>query len=90
MEPDLRETVSLPLSKAACLLLFELLTNSSETWRKQTPDDSSAGELKIVASQHAQRVALWRLEGALEKTLPELFAPNYTELLRQSEQVVAE
>jgi hypothetical protein len=88
MESDLRENVNLPLSKAACLLLFDLLTKSYEVWRKENPDDSSANAMEIVASQRAQRVALWRLEGALERTLPELFAADYEDLLQRSEQIL--
>jgi|HubBroStandDraft_4_1064222.scaffolds.fasta_scaffold218122_2 hypothetical protein len=81
---DLEEPVTLSLSKAACLVLFELLTASYTHWRKSNPDDTSAGAMLVPANEHSERIALWQLEGALERTLPELFSNNYTELLRES------
>jgi len=40
--------------------------------------------MQVPANEHSERIALWQLEGALERTLPELFSNNYTELLRES------
>ena len=84
MIADLKEPITLSLSKAACLVLFELLTVSYEQWRKSNPNDDSASPMLVPANEHAERIALWQLEGALERTLPELFASNYPELLRES------
>jgi hypothetical protein len=84
MNSDLNEPISFSLPKAACLVLFELLTTSYEDWRKSNPNDASAAPMQVTAKEHAQRVALWRFEGALERTLPELFSSNYAELLRDS------
>jgi hypothetical protein len=44
--------------------------------------------MNITAEDHAQRVALWKLEGALERTLPEFFSSNYHELLTESERIL--
>jgi hypothetical protein len=44
--------------------------------------------MQVTAKEHAQRVALWRFEGALERTLPELFSSNYAELLRDSKELL--
>ena len=73
--PDLTEPVTLEMPKSACLLLFEMLTTAYELWRKANPDDASANPMVIAAQTHAERVALWKLEGVLERTLPELPAP---------------
>jgi len=69
-------------------VLFELLTSSYEEWRKLNPDDSSASPMQVTAEDHAQRAAFWKLEGALERTLPELFSSNYDELLAESKRVL--
>jgi hypothetical protein len=89
MNSALNENVDLLLSKSACLVLFELLTLSYEEWRKSNPNDASANPMPIFAHEHAQRVALWQLEGALERTLPELFSSNYAELLAESRRLLA-
>jgi hypothetical protein len=90
MATDLDETVPISLSKSAWLVIFELLASSSEQWRKSNLDDPSANPMQITAADHAQRVALWWLEGGIEKTLPELFAPNYGELIEESKRRLAE
>ena len=84
MIPDLKEPVTLSLSKAACLVLFELLTVSYEHWRKSNPNDDSLSPMLVPANELSERIALWHLEGALERTLPELFSSNYADLLRDS------
>jgi hypothetical protein len=89
MNTDLNQNVCVSLSKAACLVLFELLNQSYEDWRESNPDDSSAGPMLINAGETAQRMALWQLEGSLEKTLPELFFPKYDELLAEAKRVVS-
>jgi len=42
--------------------------------------------LVVKAAQHGQRIALWHLEGSLERTLPELFSADYDELLAEAMQ----
>ena len=84
MDTNLDEKVVIDLPKSVCLVLFELLTRSYEVWRKSNPNDSSAGPLFVEAREFAQRKALWRLEGALESTLPEVFSSNYSELLSEA------
>lgn len=65
-KPD--ESVSITLEKSACLVLFELLASSYEQWRKDSPSDSTAAPMSVHAKEHGQRVALWQLEGAIERT----------------------
>jgi hypothetical protein len=88
MDTSLDDNVAIDLPKSVCLVLFELLTQSYEAWRKSNPNDSSAGPLFIEAGEFAQRKALWRLEGALESTLPEIFSSNYSDLLSEAKQVL--
>ena len=79
-ESELKTEVTISLSKAACLVLFELLTRSYEEWRKANPDDAVVSPMVVKAISHAERVALWQVEGSIEKTLHEVFSSNYEEL----------
>jgi len=38
----------------------------------------------LVKPDDGERTALWRLEGAIESTLVEVFATNYHDLIRQA------
>jgi hypothetical protein len=88
MDASLNDKIAIDLPKSVCFVLFELLTRSYEVWRKDNPDDSSAGPLLVEAREFAQRRALWRLEGALESNLPELFSSNYAELLSEARRML--
>jgi hypothetical protein len=90
MESDLNTAINLTLSKAACLVLFELLTDSYEVWRRANPADSSAGAMLVSAGDGSHRAALWELEGSLERTLPELFSSNYADLVAASKRLLNE
>ena len=90
MNSDLKENLSITLSKAAWLVLFELLATSNAEWSKSNPDSysTSARPLQLKAD-HSERVALWWLENAIENRLPELFLSNYAELVEQSKRLLA-
>jgi hypothetical protein len=90
MNSDLKENLSITLSKAAWLVLFELLATSNAEWSKANPDSysTSARPLQLKAD-HPERVALWWLENAIENRLPELFLSNYAELVEQSKRLLA-
>jgi len=62
------ETVTLVIGKAEALILFELLANFYRQTALQIKDD-------------AERLALVRLQGALESTLVEPFAKDYREII---------
>jgi len=83
------DTVSITLEKSTCLVLFELLANSYQQWRKDNPKDSAAAPMSVCATEHGQRVALWRLESAIERTLPEIFAGDYSKLVEESMQYLS-
>jgi hypothetical protein len=89
MEAGLQESVEISLPKGVCLVVFELLAKSYERWREVNPDDASANPMVVEASHPAQRMAIWQLEGAFERALPELFSGNYRELLAESERLIA-
>ena len=82
---ELNEDIPLTLSRSDCLVLFDLLTRSYEKWREISPEDSTAAPLVVNAIRHGERVALWHLEGSsIERTLPELFSPEYSDLVEES------
>src|SRR5207248_9655886 len=85
MNSDLEENLSITLSKAAWLVLFELLATSNAEWNKTNPDSysTSAKPLQLKAD-HPERVALWWLECALESRLSEPMLGNYAELVEEA------
>ena len=83
MTADLGEPVTLSLSKTACLVLFDVLSKSYDEWRTKVTDSDNQ-PLLIVAGELAARRALWQLEGAVERTLVEVFAADYADLVEQS------
>jgi hypothetical protein len=92
-EPDkdentLNETVTVYLPKSACLVLYELLAKSYRHWRKSNPGDSSPNPMQLNAKGYAQRRAVWQLEGALERAVPELFASDSAVLLKASKRLL--
>jgi hypothetical protein len=63
--------VTITLSKAEALVLFE--------WLARTDD------ARVLPIDHpAEQVALWRLEGQLEKKIDCLFSPDYGERLEDA------
>jgi hypothetical protein len=90
MNNDLKENLSITLSKAAWLVLFELVATSNAEWSKANPDSYSASAKPLqLTAEHSERVALWWLENAIENRLPELFSSNYAELLDESKRLLA-
>lgn len=65
MVNPLEERLSFSLSRAEALVLFEWL----------------ASHESLPVEHKGEQEALWRLEGALERILVEVFAPNYTDLV---------
>jgi hypothetical protein len=90
METDLKQNVSVTLSRAAWLVLFELLATSNAEWSKANPDSysRSAKPLQLTA-EHPQRVALWWLENAIENVLSEPHSNDYANLLQESKHLLA-
>ena len=89
MSDELKDNLSVTLSKAAWLVLFEWLLTSNAEWSKANPDSNipSAKPLQLIA-EHPQRVALWWLENAIENRLPSQFLSNNTELLEEAKRLL--
>lgn len=62
--------ITLELSEDAALILFDLLHRWEETHEHARP-----------ALDVAERVAVWELSAALERSISEPFLPNYEELV---------
>lgn len=79
------ERVSITMRKETLLVIFEFLAKSYDEWTKSEEVRVRAvGDDSFVLKKpdSGERVALWRLEGEIERTLPEIFAPDYAELIR--------
>jgi hypothetical protein len=82
MSTRLDESVSITLPKGTLLVVFEFLARSYVAWRGSgdKPLDQS---FVLLRPDAGERVGLWRLEGVIESTLAEMFAPDYAELLSE-------
>ncbi|MCP4547097.1 MAG: hypothetical protein GY835_11580 [bacterium] len=69
------DLVSLALTRAEALVLFEWLTRL----------DSAES---LPCEDHAEQLVLWSLEGQLEKILTEPLAADYKDLLAEARQMV--
>ena len=67
---ELDDKMTIEMTRADAVVLFELL--SRETDRAVE---------KIDLNDSSELHALWRLEGRLEKALPEIFSPDYADIL---------
>ena len=69
------DTIILTLTKPEALVLFQLLT-----------DFHDQKELRI--GNQAERITLWNLSSRLEKTLVEIFSPEYDQMVRQARDLI--
>ena len=67
------DQVVLTLSRSEALVLFEWLACHGESLPFQDPSEEQV---------------LWRIEASLERTLPDLFAPDYQTVLSEARQTV--
>ena len=78
------ELTTISMRKETLLVIFEFLARSYEDWRKSgvaAPSDLSDERFVLSKPDPGERVALWQLEGEIERTLPEVFAPDYLDLI---------
>jgi len=77
--------VGISLSSGTWLVLFEYFARSYDAWRG---DDAEKSDDTFVLQKPdaGERIALWHLEGAIESTLPEMFAPDYNELIAEEKE----
>jgi hypothetical protein len=65
---DSQGSLSITLTKDEALVLFELM-------------DDFLDEPSLAVRDQAERRAIWNLAGRLRKAVPEVFSPNYKELV---------
>ena len=82
MEANLEENVTINLSKGELLVIFEFLARSWEQWKAS--GDQQVETFVLAKPDNGERTALWSLECAIERTMVEVFAPDYSELIRRA------
>ena len=81
---DKQVTISLP--KGTFLVLFEFLSRSYELWKNSGNPPPADDTFVLLKPDAGERTALWHFEGAIERTLPEIFATNYKDLVGEWKQ----
>ena len=86
------EFVELKMRRATLLVIFEYLARSHDEWRKtgKVQEDYSDSAFVLSRPDPGERVALWRLEGEIERTLPDMFDPEYKELIAAEKKRLSE
>jgi hypothetical protein len=82
MSMQLEELIAISLPKGTLLVLFEYLARSCDAWQKDRKDEDTKPYL-LLPPDIGERHALWHFERAIEKTLPELFSPDYQALVTE-------
>ena len=84
MDANLEEKISIELSKGELLVIFEFLARSYEAWSATSNPDENT--FVLCPPDAGERIILWYLEGAIERNLPEIFWPEYQELLKTAKE----
>jgi hypothetical protein len=84
MDANLEEKISIELSKGELLVIYEFLARSYEVWRETGNRDENT--FVLGPPDAGERIILWRLEGAIERTMAEIFWPEYQELLKAAKE----
>jgi hypothetical protein len=84
MDANLEEKISIELSKGELLVIFEFLARSYEAWRGTGNTDENT--FALSQPDAGERAILWHLEGAIERTLVEIFSPEYQVLLKTAKE----
>jgi hypothetical protein len=73
------EFIDLRMRRATRLVIFEFLAQSCEERKKtgKVASDSADGSLVLKEPEPVEKLPLLRLEAEIERTLPEIFAPEY-------------
>ena len=80
MDMKLEDPVGISLPKGTLLVLFEYLARSSDTWRN-SDQQSDSDAYRLLTPDASERNAIWHLEGAIERTLPEIFSADYEKMV---------
>ena len=86
MDTNLDEAVAVTLPKGTLLMLFEYLNRSCDAWRAASGAGRGKKTFVLQQPDAAETTALWHLEGAVERTLPEIFSARYSHLLTEWKQ----
>lgn len=86
MSAALDEQVTISLPKGTLLVLFEFLSHSYVLWKRSGDPPPAEDTFVLLKPEGGERAALWHLEGAIERTLPEISAANYNDLVGESKQ----
>src|SRR5882757_5772661 len=86
------EFVDLKMHRGTQLVIFEYLARSHDECSKtgKAPDDYSDSTFVLSKPDPGERVALRRLEGEIERTLPDMFDPEYKELIAAEKKRLSE
>jgi hypothetical protein len=79
MSKQLEERVEISLPTGTLLVIFEYLARSHKDWRGAgRPVEENT--FVVQRPDAGEQKALWHLECEIERTLPEVFSPNYAQL----------
>ena len=86
------EFVELKMRRATLLVIFEYLTRSHDEWSKtgKVQKDYSDSTFVLSRPDPGERIALGRLEGEIERTLPDMFDSEYKELIAAEKKRLSE
>jgi len=73
------DKITLTMRGETLLVIFEFLAQSYADWKRSGPVSDESFLLRKPDA--GERVALWQLEGEIERTLPEIFSPEYKQLI---------
>jgi hypothetical protein len=86
LSTTLDEQVTISLPKGTLLVLFEFLAHSYDSWKTSSTPQPDENTFTLLKPDEGERAALWHLEGAIERTLPEIFASDYKDLINDWKQ----
>lgn len=86
MNSGLDEQATISLPKGTLLVLFEFLARNQDAWKASHNRQPAEYTFVMATPDPGERAALWHFENAIERTLPELFAPDYTEMIDEWKQ----
>jgi len=81
--------VSISMRKETLLVIFEFLARSYDSWSKSCEANgrlASDGTFALSKPDLGELAALWYLEGEIQRTLPEIFSSDYSEILSKEKQ----
>ena len=84
MDANLEEKISIELTKGELLVIFEFLARSYDAWCESGNKEENT--FVLSPPDAGERIILWHLEGAIERTLAEIFSPEYRDLIERAKQ----